>query len=205
MELFLDNDIVLKLSSAGLLQEIEQIFNCTPDSIFILPSAFDYISKSNNVKRNYSQGTINNSLAIIKKYKKIPDDYTDDNKYIRLFDIDDIDSGEQLLYSLTPKTSKFLILTGDKRSITQLNNSPEINDICNYLSSKIVCLEYIILQLLDMYPFDEISKKIITSDYCKDMAIRISFMQNELTIEKAREGLQSYYNYLKKHSGNLLF
>ncbi|MDO8550002.1 MAG: hypothetical protein Q7S39_07630 [Ignavibacteria bacterium] len=204
MRLFLDNDIILKLSSIGLLPEIEKIFNTTPDLIYILPNAINYISKSSSVKKNYSQKVIDDAISVIKNYKAIPDEFIDQNRFIRLSNIDNIDSGEQLLFSLTPTSTDFLILTGDKKSLTQLNNDPNIYDIKDELTQKIVCLEFLVLKLLDLSTFQDISQKIIVSNYCKDTFIRIIFRQNNLTAENAKEGLMSYYNDLKSNSGSLL-
>ena len=84
MRLFLDNDIILKLSSIDILQEIEQIYSASPSSIYILGSAKHYIRNSNSVKKKYSKETIENALSAIENYSIIPDDFLDENRLIEL-------------------------------------------------------------------------------------------------------------------------
>ncbi|OQY72392.1 MAG: hypothetical protein B6D44_10220 [Ignavibacteriales bacterium UTCHB2] len=203
MRLFLDNDIILKLSSIGMLQQIEQMFSAIPSSIYILGSAKYYIMNSSSLKKKYSKETIKNALTAIENYSVIPDEFLDENKLVELSKIESIDSGEQILYSLNVPDGEYLILTGDKRSLQQLSKySP---GICNSHTEKIVCLEKLFLKLLERFSFDDLSEKIITSDFCGDSVIKLCFSQNQLTIDKVKEGLNSYYSSLKSETGTLLF
>jgi hypothetical protein len=205
VELFLDNDIILKLASIGLLQKIETIFNVESSSIFILPTAKYYIRNSKNVKDKYSPKIIIDCLDIIKKYSSIPDNYIDEKIIESLSDIPGIDSGEQILFSIRPQTNDFLILTGDKRALTHLWEAQGVELIKLALSGKIVCLEWIMINLLESENFDSLLGQIKASNFCEDQEIRIVFNQVDLTPEMAKKGLQSYLDDLKKHTGNLLY
>jgi hypothetical protein len=204
VELFLDNDIILKLASIGLLQNIETIFNVESSSIFILPTAKPYIRNSKNVRDKYPPKIINDCLDTIKKYSSIPGNYIDEKIIESLSIIPGIDSGEQVLFSIIPKTNDFLVLTGDKKALTHLWEAQGVESIKLALSGKIVCLEWIMLKLLESENFDFLSGQIKAANFCGDQEIRIVFNQAELTSGKAKNGLQSYLDDLKKHTGNLL-
>lgn len=204
MLLFLDNDIILKLGALGLLQELENLFNTDASSIYVLPTTKHYISKNKKLRNKYSEELLHNILKVISNYQTIPDDFVNDQKYLSLADIDKIDSGERILFSLKPSVEDFLILTSDKNSIVQLNNQKQLQDIKRDLREKIVCLEYIVLKLIEINSFDFIKKRMNENDYGGDTTLKQIFNQSNLTQEMAREGLLSYYNDLKRNTDNLL-
>jgi len=205
VQLFVDNDILLKLASTDLLHNLNTIFNVNDSSIFILPSAKFYISKSKNVRRKYSIQTINKVLNAIKVYSIIPDIYIDQNKFFLLSNISNIDSGEQLLYSLNPPSNDFLVLTGDKLSIHELFSNINLKGLSQNLYHKIVCLEYLFLMIIALNNFEELTHNIKSSNYCGDKTIQIVFQQNNLTVDLAVDGLISYFKDLNKQTNDSLF
>jgi hypothetical protein len=190
VRLFVDNDILLKLASAGLLKNLNNIFSVDDSSIFVLPTAKNYISKSKKVKH---------------KYSKIPDEYIDNDLFLRLSDIDEIDSGEQILFSIKSAINDFLILTGDKKAIRQLYSHNELIEIASGLKNKIVCLECLFLKLMEQHNFEEFAESIRESNYCGDKTIELVFQQNILTFALARDGLLSNFNNLNNQTNNFLF
>lgn len=204
MLLFLDNDIILKLGALGLLKELENLFNTDASSIYILPSAKYFISNNKNLRIKYSEELLQNILKAIRNYQVIPDDFVNDQKYLSLADIDKIDSGERLLFSLKPPDKNYLILTGDKNSIIQLSQQQNVDNVESGLKGKIVCLEYIVLKLMETNSFDFIEKGINEKDFGGDAALKLIFNQSNLTLEKAREGLLSYFNDLKDKTKDIL-
>ncbi len=205
MELFLDNDIIIKLSAINSLNKIETIFNVSFESVFILPSASAYISKSKKIKEKYSIEVIKNALKAIEYYQVIPENYLDQNKFIKLSGIDKIDSGEQILFSITTTSGDFLILTGDKNSIRELNSYPGLDNIRLYLKNKIVCLEKLILIFIKTEEISSLVKKVIDSRFCGDKTLELVFDQEDVSMEKIREGLASYFSDLKLDTGQLLY
>lgn len=204
MELFLDNDIILKLSSANLLSEIENLFHASRSDIYILPTAFHYISKNPKIKIKYGEDSINNALSQLKAYKGIPDSYIDENKVISLDNIPYIDSGEKILFSLSPSTSEFLILTGDKKSITALNNSDSNSEIQNYLKTRIVFLERLILMLINSLGFPFVYERIVSSNFMGvDKVIKICFNQLDSSYESVLNCLESYIASIEKSNTKL--
>ncbi len=202
MELYLDNDIILKLSSIKKLHLIEKIFQANSKSIFVLPSVPYYFRKK-TLLNTYSQETIDCSISETSGYSKITDQ-VDKNDLALLSNIQDIDSGEQVLFSICPQDD-FLILTGDKKSLIEVNGNPKLDSIKNKLQNRIVCFESIMLLLTEIEDFPSLCKEIKKSNYCSDKTIELIFKQNDVDFIKAKEGLVSYLNDLKQNTGQLIF
>ena len=204
MLLFLDNDILLKLGSLGFLEDLEKLFNSDATSIYALPTAKPYILNNKKLRNKYPEHLLQQILIHLENYQVIPDELIDNQRYKSLSSIEKIDSGERVLFSLNPLDKKFLILTGDKNAITQLNNKENIDEIKTDLTGKIVCLEYILLKLLDLYGIYIIEQRMIGRDFGGDKTLKIVFSQSSLTIEEAKNGLVSYFKDLYNQSNNLL-
>jgi hypothetical protein len=205
VQLFIDNDILLKLGSADLLQNLNKIFNVNNSSLFVLSTAKHYIARNKKLEKKYSKDSLARILETISSYSIIPDEYLDQDVFLRLSDIPNIDSGEQVLYSLRPSSNEFLILTGDKNSIRALYSNPAIKEIAEELKDKIVCLEYLFLRLIDVEDFKSFVDKIKEANYCGDKTIELVFQQPAISIELARSGLLSEFKDLESQSGNSLF
>lgn len=203
MELFLDNDIILKLSVAGLLEEIEKIYKADSSSIYVLPSAPFYFKDNPKLKKKYSSDTIERAKEVANKYSIIPDDYNDEEKFQSIANIDKLDSGEQILFSVTPQTEEILILTGDKNSISALNNAEGVDDIKAYLKDKIIFLEELMFVLIKKEGFEKISKSVSAANFCFDKVIRTCFNQTNADEEKVVDCLKSYVNAQKQSCPNL--
>lgn len=204
MQLFVDNDILLKLGSANLLQDINKIFGVDNSSIFILPTAIPYFKNNKKLIKKYSREVLDNIIEIIRNYSQIPNDYVDSDTHIILSNIPYIDSGELMLYSIKPLSNEFLILTGDKNSIKTLYSNIQLAKIALRLKHKIACLEYLVIRIMEIENFDFLAKKIIESKFCGDDALKSFFNQQSLTKEKALEGLFSYLNNLNEEIGDNL-
>lgn len=205
MQLFIDNDILLKLGSADLLQNLNKIFNVNNSSIFILSTAKYYISRNKKLEEKYSKEVLAKVLEATNSYSIIPDEYLDQEVFLKLSNIPNIDSGEQVLYSIRPPANDFLILTGDKLSIKELYSNSDIKGIAEELKNKIVCLEYLFLRLIDLEDFESFSNRIKEANYCGDKTIELVFQQPALSAGLARSGLLSYYRDLDGQTFQHLF
>ncbi len=205
MQLFIDNDILLKLGSADLLQNLNKIFNVNNSSIFILSTAKYYISRNKKLEQKYSREMLAKVLEAANSYSIIPDEYLDQEVFLKLSNIPNIDSGEQVLYSIHPPVNDFLILTGDKLSIKELYSNSDIKGIAEGLKNKIVCLEYLFLRLIDLEDFKSFSNRIKEANYCGDKTIELVFQQPALSAGLARSGLLSYYRDLDGQTFQCLF
>ncbi len=205
MQLFIDNDILIKLGSADLLQNLNKVFNVNNSSIFILSTAKYYISRNKKLEQKYSREMLEKVLKTTNSYSIIPDEYLDQEVFLKLSNIPNIDSGEQVLYSIRPPANDFLILTGDKLSIKELYSNSDIKEIAEGLKNKIVCLEYLFLRLIDLEDFLSFSDRIKEANYCGDKTIELVFQQPAISTELARSGLLSYYRDLDGQTFQYLF
>jgi len=97
-----------------------------------------------------------------------------------------------------------LILTGDKVSITALNESSVISSIQRYFKNKIVCLEQILINLIRSEGFIDIKNNIEKSNLCgDDKTIKICFNQTDAVESDVTNCLDSYISDLKKQAPNL--
>lgn len=204
LKLFLDNDIILKLGSLGFLDELEKIFNTNTSNIYILPSAFHYLKKNKRLRNKYSEESLQSIIEKIKTYQEIPDVYVDDQRFLSLADIEKIDAGERVLFALNPPEKDFLILTGDKRSLEQLSTQLSDSEIIDDLNGKIVCLEYLIVKILELKGIGSVVQKMKENNFGGDIGLKLIFNQQGLTIEKINEGLMSFYDELKGKTNSLL-
>ncbi len=203
MELFLDNDIILKLSAAGLLVKIEEVFDTDKSSIYVLPSARFYFKDNPRLKKIYSEQVLAHAKDATERYSIIPDEYNDDKKLRQLADIEKIDSGEQILFSLTPKRAEFRILTGDKHSIKALSRADGVEEIKTSLRNKIVFLEELILSLFKSLGFDLVFESVISADFSYDKVLKICFNKTKVNEKQVIDCLKSYINDLKRNCVNI--
>jgi len=202
--LFLDNDIILKLGSLGFLEDLEKLFNTDASSIYILPTVKPYVLNNKNLRKKYPEQTLQKILSTIENYQVITDELIDDKRYQYIANIEKIDSGERVLFAVNPIGIAFLVLTGDKNAIIQLCNQSNIDQIKIDLTGKIVCLEYIVLKLLDLYGINIIGQRMIEREFGGDLTLKLIFQQTDLTIIKGRNGLLSYLTDLDRQTNPLL-
>jgi hypothetical protein len=205
VQLFIDNDILLKLGSASLLQNLNKIFNVSNESIYILSTAKHYISNNKNLEKKYSKKTLAQILEAINKYSIIPDEYLDQETFLKLSNILNIDTGEQILFSIRPPSDEFHILTGDKLSIQALYSNLAIEGIATELKNKIVCLEYLFLRFIQTEKIESFSAKIKEASFCGDKVLELIFNQTFISKEIIIEGLLSYFNDINNRINDNLF
>jgi hypothetical protein len=118
----------------------------------------------------------------------------------RLSSLEDIDSGEAMLFAASVLYSDSIILTGDKRSIESLANFEHKEKFKN----RIMILEQIIKRYIVSKGFDEIKNKIIPFNEI-DTSIRTIFGSGDLSKpDNVELALTSYINDLRTRTANLL-
>ncbi len=186
----------------GVLGRIETLFNDNVSDIYYLPSLPHMLKGDKKIKQNHSLLTINEALSFINNYSPIPDDFFSEDLVNSLSEIDDIDSGEQILFSINLPFEEFYILTGDKRALISLSRS-NLTEIQSRLKGRIICLEEIMLKLLPHIDMDNLIVKAKTHNFCSDKVLKICLNQTAVTLQKLEECILSYLNELKKESINL--
>lgn len=180
----------------GMLDNLPAILGVEDKDLFYLSTLPHYLRNNKKIKVKYSPAAITTLLAKIENYSLIPDDIINYELFVSLSELDGIDSGEQVLFSVDPPSREFIILTGDKNAILALNNS-NLSALKSNLRDKIIFLEELFLKFLPVLNVDEFYKRMKTLNFCGDAAIKICVGQTQITVDKIEECLISYIKDLR--------
>ena len=178
---FIDNDILLKLVAFQLLED-------AIDSLGLL-------SKRN--RQDYVQDVLDSAISFIEKCQIISSSQLTDpedvpSEYKQLAPFNQIDAGEADLIVATANTTDFLQLSGDKRCFKALPSIPA--PIYARLQGKAICLEQVVLKLIDVLGFEEVCTRIKPAIH-HDKSIYLCFGYSQPVPEsQVREALQSCIN-----------
>jgi hypothetical protein len=202
MVCFLDNDVILKLTACDLFWEAIATLNVTPADLRVLDTARPVFQNSANVKSRYPEEIRNAAIAIVRQCQKVS--IVKNETFKALQQIDDIDQGEATLISALPPESPFWLITGDKRCLCAIAHHPQLNSVRQKLKGRVICLEQLILKLLNTHSFDFVLAKILPArDY--DTALKSCFGSGtEATPENVTQALKAYIADLRQNSGELL-
>ena len=204
----IDNDIIIELASYKLLGETMASFNLTykDKAVRILPSASSYINSDPKLREKYKQETLQSAKNRADSYEKINlslIDQKEDSEYESLIAIENIDPGEALLVAATEYEPDFYILTSDKKFLKALSKSNLVN-IKNRLYKKIICLEQLIIHLINHNDFDKVRRRIASSEL-SNCDIAEAFKNSRLTQkELALQTLEQRVKKLRDETGDLL-
>jgi hypothetical protein len=87
----------------------------------------------------------------------------DQVEHVLLTGIQGVDPGEAVLYSATATMAVDFVVTGDARALRGLVSASAAQPICSRLSGKIICLEQLLLELIDQIGFAAIREKVVRS------------------------------------------
>lgn len=106
-----------------------------------------------------------------------------------------LDVGEQTLLAVFVENSdNAKILTGDKRALREIATiASQDKYLHNALLNRVVCLEMILLALIDQFGFHADNQKVMLNNSV-DSALKMSFGRNE---QHAIEALNSYITSIK--------
>lgn len=153
-QLLIDNDILFRLSGAGLLDLALQALGISKSSAFCF-SHIPYMINKGRLK-GWPTDCINKILADCASLSKITD--APDVSILQvLSSIVGIDEGEAGLYSLAATNSAILLTTGDKKSMKALCASESVKDIRNALVGRVICLEALCLEMINISSVDHVA------------------------------------------------
>ena len=199
-----DTDILLKLSAMDLVQETLQLLRLSKQDIYLLPSTPHYLRKaSKRLIHHYGKEGVERAQMLAQQAK--PADLPFNESELELLSsVPDIDTGEALLYASSHTLQEFWLLTGDKRSLIALAESPDCQVIATRLSGRVVCLEQIVIHSLRSYPFEVLLSKIVPAREC-DTVVKVAFGSgNQTDLSRATETLDAYISELRAKTGSLL-
>lgn len=205
MILLSDNDILLKLAICDLLDETIADLGATHGDVAVLGTArfkLGIAKQPDKTKARIGEAAFERLKSLFDRVQTIGAPAPDE---LNLFDdIVGIDPGEAVLFAASAQYPDFRIATGDKISLRALKANPICEPVCSLLVGKVVCLEQVVLRLIDRCGFTPILNKIVPVRTC-DTALRSIFGSGlSATEENVRAGLSAYVNDLRKDTGELL-
>ncbi len=131
---------------------------------------------------------------------EVDDAFTEESNQLR--QVEGIHEGEQTLILATRSQTDFLLLSGDKNCMRGLAAIPE--QIYKRLCGRVICLEQIILKLIEVRGFVFVRDRVLPMVNC-DKSLQICFgFSSPATEENVFAGLNSYINDIRQQAPNLL-
>jgi hypothetical protein len=201
---FLDNDVIIKLTTCGLLSEALECLKIDQSGIRVLDSARFFFLKNREMRKKHSKEVLEFAVDFVEKHTTISAEDNEDYKLLITQNSNGIDPGEAKLISATIQDSSYCLFTGDKRCLRALYNAKELSEIHSKLQGRVICLEQIICELIKVYGFELIREKIVPARDC-DQVLKAAFgsghqSQKEITLEM----LNSKIKDLRIESGYIL-
>lgn len=199
-----DNDILKKLACFDLVDEFTRAFDVGLGDVYVLNTA-KHVLKSERTRKRIDAESFNRLSAFLDAVNVISV-APDPDEQVALTEQQNIDTGEAVLFSVSPRMPGAILTTGDKRSLESLANVDDATckSLCKKLAGTVVCFEQIIERIIDCIGFDSVRDKLVLGrEYDKALAIIIG-SGLDATEAVVREGLASYVNDLRKKTGSLL-
>lgn len=173
----------------------------TQADLRVLSDAKYVFRNSGRLKKQYPQSIRDTAISIVEQCPII---YPQLSEELRNLQIEGIDPGEMILISATRDEECFYLATGDKRCLTALAAAPELTEIKQRLLRRVICLEQLILRLINTQGFDEVLTKVLPArEY--DTALKAIFGSGERsTQENVMLALEAYIEDLRRKTEGLL-
>ncbi|MEY3302559.1 MAG: hypothetical protein RLZZ139_931 [Cyanobacteriota bacterium] len=201
---FLDNDITYKLVAFQLFDEAIATLQIDKNSLQVLPTAKFFFQRKQKKKGASPDEFLAVVIELVSSCVSVIADVNDTvtEELNQLRQVEGIDEGEAALIVATRSQTDFLLLSGDKRCMRGLARIPE--QIYKRLSGRVICLEQIILKLIEVKGFVFVRDRILPMVSC-DKSLQICFgVSSPATEENVIEGLNSYVNDIRQQAPNLL-
>ncbi|WP_460207312.1 hypothetical protein [Scytonema sp. NUACC21] len=197
----MDNDIILKLVACSLFEEAVTCLGVAETDLRVLSDAKYVFRKSRRIAQKYPQAIRDSAILIVDRCTKIQPAPSEE---LQELEVEGIDPGERILISATKYETSFYLTTGDKRCLTALAAATQLVEIRQRLIGRVVCLEQLILKLIDQKGFDEVLAKVLPArEY--DTALKAIFGSGEkATQESVLQALEGYIEDLRKRTEGLL-
>ena len=198
---FLDNDIVIKLSAFDLFDGAITILNLDWEQLRVY-SAAQYTFRGKSYIAQYSESVCQKAIAISQKCQKVEADNS--IEFALLNKVKNIDEGEAALIAATADKDIFWLTTGDKKCLKALATDPNLESVCKRLCGRVICLEQIILKLIEVKGFKFVRDRVLPMVSC-DKSLQICFgFSSPAYEEDVIAGLNSYINEVRQQAPNLL-
>ncbi|WP_257288473.1 hypothetical protein [Endozoicomonas sp. SESOKO2] len=180
-----DNDIFYKLTCCSLLDETLDYLRLDGHQVL---DTFPHVLRKKTFKKNQCYGhdlpEVQNRLAeAFTRASRIPETPKDFTLLAKIASVPGIDPGEALMLCSAIETGSALLISGDKRFYSSLSKNSELLEICTSLEGRLICLEHLLLCLVDSYQFPYVLKRVVPAKRC-DQVLRVAFSKDRESEEK---------------------
>jgi hypothetical protein len=211
-----DNDILLKLIAFQLMDETLDLLGLSLNSLRVLSSA-QFVFRDRQKQQSqqekpkqqgYTDEIWEQAIAFCKCCQtldpfglELEPSILNEYKQLAPF-AEEINEGETALILATARSADFLLLTGDKKCLQTLPRIPR--SIYRRLQGRVLCLEQIILKLIDHLGFERVQILIQPAIQC-DQSIQFCFGYSRPAPEsQVRHALQSCIDQIHHLAPGLL-
>jgi hypothetical protein len=205
---FLDNDITHKLVAFQLFDAAIAISALQIDktNLRVLSTAKHFFRGKQKKNGASPDPILTEVIELVSSCASaISDSDLDDavtEELIQLEKVEGIHSGEQTLIVATRSQTDFLLLSGDKNCMRSIAKIPE--QIYRRLCGRVICLEQIILKLIEVKGFVFVRDRVLPMVSC-DKSLQICFgYSTPASEENVIAGLNSYINEVRQQAPDLL-
>lgn len=204
MVCFFDNDIILKLTAYGMMDEALECLKMDWSNVRVLESARFVFERSKKLKKKHSESILLSAIDFVEKCATISSQDSDEYRLLMKEIKNDIDPGEATLIAATFQEFGSFLATGDKRCLKALATIECLQTIHEGLQNRVICLEQIICQLIEIKGFDWVLEKVLPNLEC-DKAVKAAFGSGSKSqCETVRRTLNSYIQDLRTESSGIL-
>ena len=195
----MDNDVILKLVACNLFWEAVGVLGLTSDDLRVRATTKYYFRKK---PERYPLAIREKAIAVVEQCRLI--DEIPINEELQSLQIEGIDQGELVLIVATQTEPSFYLMTGDKRCLEALATAQQLVEVRQRLKGRVVCLEQLILRLIETQEFSEILTLVLPArEY--DTALKAVFGSGEkATRDNVLLGLRGYIQDLRSKTEGLL-
>ncbi len=206
---FLDNDIIRKLIAFGLFEEAIAMLQITKVELRVLPTAKFFFRNKQKKSVQHTAKVWAEVVALVESCSIISETTNDfvqaraeEGSQLAPFK-EAIHEGETTMIFATRGEIDFLLLSGDKNFMKALILIPD-QIIYNRLCGRVVCLEQLVLKLIEIKGFTWVKERVLPERDC-DRALKACFGSGEqATEDNVKETLISYIKEVTDASPNLL-
>lgn len=199
-----DNDILHKLSACRLFDQAISALGLAPQQAMVLPTArYVFDQRKDKATKKFGAEVLLEIQRVLACSAELNWTPPGPEQQV-LADVPGIDTGEAILFLAAAAHDGYVLATGDKRSLRALTERAECSGVLAGLKGRVVCLEQLVLRLIDVLGFEEVRSRIVPALSC-DNALRVAFGAGLGTSEaNAKEALENYVDELRGLPGELL-
>lgn len=149
MKLLLDNDIIKKMVAMGVLEDALALFGATLADVRVLVSCqYRMLKKEARRRREFGDELYEQLAQLLPTLTTLPA-LADSALVDQLVTVPGIDVGEAELLAAMVEDPSAILLTGDKRFLKALSESPELASVRTAVRNRVCCLEAVMQAVLD--------------------------------------------------------